>query len=202
MFSRRFTRLMVSQMRVAVSRASLSVSDGVAVEVGLRIAEGAVAQRQGSARCTRSCRSAGSASMIDREVEEVGGVGNAAAIARRAAGLQHVEAFDDEDVGLVDDHVLVLQHVIGEMRIERRRDVALARLDVGQEAQDGGQVIAFRESPCGSSGPSRSRMALGRRKPSVVTRSTFGLAAASAPEAAAGCAPWCSCPPPRCRPCR
>ena len=40
---------------------------------------------------------------IDREIEEVGDVGNAAAVARRPAGLQHVEALDDQDVGLIDD---------------------------------------------------------------------------------------------------
>ena len=83
---------------------------------------------------------------IDREIEEVRDVGNAAAVARRAAGLQDIQALDDQDVGLVDDLMLACQHIIGQMRIERCRDIAFSRLDIGHEAQDRRQVIAFRKA--------------------------------------------------------
>ena len=39
---------------------------------------------------------------IDREIEEVGDNGHRLAVARQPAGLQHVDALDDQDVGLVD----------------------------------------------------------------------------------------------------
>ena len=54
---------------------------------------------------------------------------------RQPARLQHVQPLDDQDVRPVDDHGLARHDVVDEMRIDRRRDVALARLHVGEEAQ-------------------------------------------------------------------
>src|SRR5215207_8877248 len=66
---------------------------------------------------------------IYREVEEVRHVWNRLAIPRRAAGLQHVEAFDDENVWAINLDPLVGHNVIDQMRVDRCARRSPPRLD-------------------------------------------------------------------------
>src|SRR3546814_2496353 len=83
---------------------------------------------------------------IDREIEEVGNPRHELAVGEQVARLQHVDALEDQDVRPVDDRELVGQDVKGQVRIARRLDVGLARLDGGEEAQQRADVVAFRKA--------------------------------------------------------
>src|SRR5207248_3777628 len=58
-------------------------------------------------------------------------------------GLQHVQSFDDQDVGLIDDDLLAGYDIVGEVRINGCGDLAPAGLDVGKEQEKGGQIVAL-----------------------------------------------------------
>ena len=78
---------------------------------------------------------------VDREVEVV-----ADELGRRAAHLQHVEALEDEDVGLADDRLLTGQHVVDHVAVHRGTDLGGAALDVAQERQQPARVVALGEA--------------------------------------------------------
>ena len=63
---------------------------------------------------------------IDGEVEEVRDERDGRAVLRQLGRLEHVQAFDDDDVGPLDDDGLIRQHVIDEMGIDRRLDALAA----------------------------------------------------------------------------
>ncbi|MGY3287411.1 hypothetical protein ACVWWR_003146 [Bradyrhizobium sp. LM3.2] len=60
--------------------------------------------------------------------------------------MQHVDALDDQDVGLVDLGPLVRHDVVSQMRIDRRAHMAAAGLDVGEKAEQQRQVVALRKT--------------------------------------------------------
>src|SRR4029453_9448508 len=121
----------------------LSVRQGrVAVEVGFRIAERSTAQGQESIHVP-ALQYVLVGVEVDRKIEEVRYEGARLAALRRDAGLQHVEAFDDEDIGPVDLDPLVGHDVIGEMGIDRRAHRSASGLDVGEKAQQRRQVVAL-----------------------------------------------------------
>ena len=64
----------------------------------------------------------------------------------KPAGLQHVDALDDQDVRPVDLDPFVRDDVVGQMRIDRRAHRPPAGLDVAQERQQRRQVVAFRKA--------------------------------------------------------
>ena len=68
------------------------------------------------------------------------------ALARQAVGQQHVEPLDDQHVGPVDDDLLAGDDVVDEVRIDRRGDVALARLDLGEKADQRRGVVTLGEA--------------------------------------------------------
>ena len=133
------------QIDDAVSIASASDKSRIAMEVGFRIAERGAAQRQkpvdvpGLEHILVGVE-------IDREIEEVRHERDRLAVLRQAAGLQHVQALDDEDVRPVDFDPLVRRHVVDQMRIDRRPRRPPPGLHVGEEAQQRRQVVAFRKA--------------------------------------------------------
>ena len=80
---------------------------------------------------------------IDGEVEEVGHHGHRLAVARQAAGLQHVDALDDQDVRTVDLDPFVRHDIVDQMRINRRAHRPAPGLDVGEERQQHRQIVAL-----------------------------------------------------------
>ena len=48
-----------------------------------------------------------------------------------------------EDIRLIDLDGLVRHHVVGQMRIDRRSHGAATGLDVGQEREQRGKIVAF-----------------------------------------------------------
>ena len=115
------------------------------MEVGLGITERGLAQGQEAVDVPASQHLLVGVD-VDREVEEVGHVRDSLAILRQLPGLQHIQAFDDQDVGAVDLDRLVRHHVIDQMRVDRRAHRASAGLHVGKEAQQRRQVIALRKA--------------------------------------------------------
>jgi hypothetical protein len=83
---------------------------------------------------------------IDREVEEVGHERDGLAILGRATGLQHVQPLDDQDVRMVDLDPLIGHHVVDEVRVDRCARRALPGLDVGEEMQEPGEIVALRKA--------------------------------------------------------
>ena len=83
---------------------------------------------------------------IDREIEEVRHHRNRLAVARQPAGLQHIDAFDDQDVRPVDLDPFVRNDVVGQMRIDRRAHRPPSGLDVAEERQQRRQVVALRKA--------------------------------------------------------
>ena len=141
-FSCRLTRLMRVQIDVAVCRGFLVGKLRIAMEVGFRIAERGFAQRQ-KAIDIPALQHVLVGVEIDREIEKVGHERNRLAVLRQAAGLQHVQSFDDQNVRAIDLDPVVRHHVVGEMRIDRRARRPAAGLDVGEKAQQRRQVVAF-----------------------------------------------------------
>ena len=86
---------------------------------------------------------------IDGEVEEVGhhhaGLG-CASTALHPPGLQHVQPFKDEDVGLLDPLHLAGHDVIGLVRIDRRLHHRLTGLQRPQEGDHSLAVVALRKA--------------------------------------------------------
>ena len=86
---------------------------------------------------------------IDGEVEEVGhhhaGLG-CASTALRPPGLQHVQPFEDEDIGLLDPLHLAGHDVIGLVGVHRCFHHRLACLQRPQEGDHSLAVVAFRKA--------------------------------------------------------
>ena len=67
----------------------------------------------------------------------------------RRALLQHVEALQQEDVGLAHGRLLVGEDVVDEVRVHRRADFGAARLDGTHELQQGAAVVGLGEALAG-----------------------------------------------------
>src|SRR6266480_856339 len=91
----------------------------ITMEVGLRIVEGGVAQRQPAPHVPFAQHCLVGVD-IDGEIEEIGNDGYRLAVTRQPSGLQHIDALDDQNVGLVDLLPLVRNDVPTQMRIDRR----------------------------------------------------------------------------------
>jgi hypothetical protein len=83
---------------------------------------------------------------IDRKVEEVRQERHDLAVAGQLARLQHVDAFEDQDVRPVDGRKRARHDVIGQVRIERRLDGPLAGLYARQEPKQRAYIIAIGKS--------------------------------------------------------
>ena len=99
---------------------------GVAGEVRRGVAEGRLAQPQEPLDVPLA-DVAGRGVDVDAEVEEVAQGQAAAAVLAHAGRLEHVEALDDDDVGLAHDDVLVGDHVVGQVVVDRRAPPRRAR---------------------------------------------------------------------------
>src|SRR6516164_6574485 len=99
------------------------------MEVGLRIVEGGVAQRQPALHVpfAQYCLVGVD---INRKVEKVGDDGHRLAVLWQWSGLQDVETLDNQNVGLVDLLPLVRNNIPAQMRIDRRTDGPASRLDI------------------------------------------------------------------------
>ncbi len=117
---------------------------GVLGEVGVRVAEGRLAQPQEPLDVPVADLVAARVD-VHAEVEEVAQGQPAAAVVAHPCGLQDVEALDDHDVGPLDDHLLAGDHVVGQVGVDRRLHLVLARLDVDREAQQRAAVVGLRE---------------------------------------------------------
>ena len=93
---------MVRQISSALGARLVGRQVGVAVEVGGGIAERRLAQAH-EAGDVPVLDHAGVGVHVDREVEEVRDERDGLAALGHARRLQHVEAFDDQDVGAIDD---------------------------------------------------------------------------------------------------
>ena len=97
---------------------------------------------------------------IDREIEKIGDERNGAAILRPAIGQEHIEAFEDQDIRMINGDAFARHDVVGHMRIDRRLHITLAGLHIGDEGQEFVAVVAFRKALF-SRMPSLRRTALG-----------------------------------------
>ena len=79
----------------------------------------------------------------DRKIEEIRHEGDHLVFARKTVGQEHIETFDNQDVRSVHGYGLARHHVVDEMRIDRGDHIALARLDVRQEANERAAIVAF-----------------------------------------------------------
>src|SRR6267142_2692364 len=86
----------------------------IAMEIGLRIAEGGAAQRQKAIDVPAQQHILVGVE-VDREVEKVRHIGDRFAVLGWPPGLQHIEPFDNQDIGLIDRHPLIRLHVVDEM---------------------------------------------------------------------------------------
>ena len=85
---------------------------------------------------------------VDREVEEVGDDDARLDPAAPRRRLQHVDALDDDDVGRRQDDLLVVDDVVGEVRVARRADLGRAGLQLREEPHQRRGRRSSRESPC------------------------------------------------------
>ena len=99
----------------------------------------------GSARCTSAgCRRGGVD--VHREVEEVADRQPDLPVRGHPRGLEDVEAFDQDDVGLVQLEPAVGHHVVLEVGVDRCRDLVLAGLDVDDELEQRPPVVRLGEA--------------------------------------------------------
>ena len=69
-----------------------------------------------------------------------------------ARRLEHVEALDDEDVGAVHVDVGVWNDVVGDVGVHGCLGVRVARLDRGEERDEGRAVVGLGEALAGDEG--------------------------------------------------
>ena len=65
---------------------------------------------------------------------------------RQLGGLEHVQSFDDQNVGTVHDDLFARHDIIGEVRIDRRFDIRLPGLHVGDELKKPRLIEALGEA--------------------------------------------------------
>ena len=118
---------------------------GVLAEVRRRVAEGGLAQAQEAVDVPALDVGQGGVD-VDGEVEEVADRQAGAAVVAHAGGLEDVEALDDHDVGALHHDLLVGDHVVDEVGVDRRLDLVAARLDVDDELQQRLAVVGLREA--------------------------------------------------------
>ena len=83
---------------------------------------------------------------VDGEVEEVAQREPGAPVLAHARRLQDVEALDDDDVGTLDDDLLVGHDVVDEVGVDGGLDLVATGLDVDDEAQQRAAVVGLREA--------------------------------------------------------
>ena len=83
---------------------------------------------------------------IDRKVEIIGDEWYRNPVGRKPGGLKNVQAFHDQDVGLVDGTRFTGYDVVGKVRVDRHGHATCSGLDVGQECQQCRPVVALRKS--------------------------------------------------------
>ena len=88
---------------------------------------------------------------VDGEVEVVRD-GHRHGSGRRARRLEHVEALDDEDVGAIHVDEGVGHDVVGDVGVHGCLGVRVARLDRGQERDEGRAVVGLGEALAGDEG--------------------------------------------------
>ena len=93
---------MFCQSPSAIASASSSLTLGIALEEGVRIAEGGLAQAH-EAVDVPVVDQALVGIDIDREIEEIRHHRHDLAVSRQVARLQHVDALEDQDIRPVDD---------------------------------------------------------------------------------------------------
>ena len=102
------------------------------MEIGDRIAEGGLPQAQEPLHIP-ALDDAGIGIDVDGEIEEVRYERDRLAVTRQACGLQHVQPFDDEDVGTVYHDALARRHVVEGVRVDRCLHLRPPRLHIPQE---------------------------------------------------------------------
>ena len=134
----------VSQMRRAVERASSSLSRGIAVKVGCLVLENGLAQAQESldipafdGRLVRV--------QVNGKIEKVRHE-KPRAVAPSIGRLQHVQSFEDQNVGLLHALLRSGHDVVMQVGIDRAAHFPHARFDIGEEAQQQSLIVAFRKS--------------------------------------------------------
>ena len=121
------------------------------MEVGVGVAERGVAEGQEPFHVP-ALDHVGLRVHVDRKVEQVG-EHQPAAPGRLRARLEHVQALQDEDVGLVDDLGGSGQDVVGVVRVDRVLDSPFTRLHLEDEVDQGanvetlGEALALHEAP-------------------------------------------------------
>src|SRR3954451_14852256 len=118
---------------------------GVFAKVRARIAERRLAQPH-EARYIPALQRFLRCIEIDREIEKVGNERDIPAALARPARQQHVDALEDKDIRTVDGNIFIRHDVVGEVRINRRFDVALSGFDLPQETNERVLVIALRKT--------------------------------------------------------
>ena len=118
---------------------------GVAREVGLRVAERGLAEPE-EAGDVPVPDVGGLGVDVHREVEEVADREAGAAVVADPGRLEDVEPLDDHDVRVLDVHLLVRDDVVGEVVVDRRRDLVLAGLDVDDEPEQRPAVVGLGEA--------------------------------------------------------
>ena len=128
---RRLLRLLVGELRVAA-------------EVRARIGEGGAPQLQEPVHVP-ALHVLHPGVDVDGEVEEVRDRHPQAAVTAGTGRLEHVEPLDDQHVRLLDHHPLVLEDVVGQVRVDGRLDALVPGLHIGDEAQQAAPVVALGE---------------------------------------------------------
>src|SRR5690625_5402979 len=112
----------------------------VTPEVGARIGEGGAPQRQ-EPLDVPALHVLTAGIDVDREVEEVRDRHAHPAVTARTGRLQHVQPLQDQHVGPLDHHPLVLDDVVGQMGVHVRLDVCDTGLDFGEETKKAPTVV-------------------------------------------------------------
>ena len=114
-------------------------------EIGGGIAEGGFAQHQETLDIP--LLDVGLLSInIDGTVEKVGDEEVMLFPKVTVSSLEDVQALDDEDIRVANHLHFLRDNVIGEVRIDGRTHQRLARLDIGQEANQAVQIVALRKA--------------------------------------------------------
>ena len=193
MFSRRLTPLIDVQIERAVSTACSSVRCGEVLEEALRVLEHRLAELQEALDVPLLDVFFGSVDE-DREVEVV-----ADELLAAVADLQHVQPFEDQDVGLVHGHPAAFDDVVHDVAVDRRVDLGDAALQLAEEHQQSPRVVALGE-PLAVHDVAlfehRVRMEEAVRRHQIDLRMVRPAGRATP----AGSWRTCSCRPPHCRP--
>ena len=151
MLSRRLGPLISRQIECALSVASSRVKLRITIEIGLWIAKHRLAQLQES-RDIPVFDGLLVGVDVNREVEKIA---DEDSLRAGTHGWPHCRTFSPSTIRTSGWHTFcaaACDNVVDQVRIDRRRDFALAAFDFGQETHQAGADRSFREILCGSSG--------------------------------------------------